>query len=120
MARATCQKTSLGVSEKQEPPPRRHCLMNKYGQHHLNQCVRHSHNSNLFARFEMEAKLSDCRGNWITGLLLSVSSPYVLDQPMLIRMHSVYLTDAWWMMLSPLLLPLLKLLPRPWKNPWLQ
>ena len=33
---------------------------------------------------------------------------------------SIYLSDAWWMMLYPMLVPMLELLPDAITSPWLQ
>jgi hypothetical protein len=50
-------------------------------------------------------------------------SPYVLIKKSSYKRLSncsVHLTDWWWLMIYPIVLPLLKLFPSSWQNPWLQ
>ena len=73
----------------------------------------------LHEALEVETKLPYCTDEWVSGLLLAVSLPEATRRRY-IDEGSIHISDAWWMMFYPILVPILELMPRTWTSPWLQ
>jgi len=79
---------------------------------------RRYYRAHLLQGISMAKKLQAGSDSGFPNLLFTASRYHKLLQQALI-MFSMFITDVWWMMLSPLFLPLANLLPRSMRLPWL-
>lgn len=67
----------------------------------------------------MEEELQNCFDEQLSRFLFTVSISILIFINKLLTMDSVHISDAWWLMIYPMVVPYLEKLPTSWTTPWL-
>jgi len=68
----------------------------------------------------MEEELQSSSNKWFPCFLLTVSRIHLVFVNPFFDHGSVHISSAFWLMMQPMLVPLLEKLPDAWTTPWLQ
>jgi len=116
--RLNCAQSHISPATSLDIPPIFEPKLCNHGDRIYRKWRCHRYRAHLLQTISMAKELQAGSDVGFHNLLFTASRYHELLLQTLI-VFSVFIMDVWWMMLSPLLLPLANLLPRSMRFPWL-